>query len=135
VRTVILYDADCGFCKWVTAKVLAWDRSRRLRPVALQDPGAGDLLGGMNPERKMASWHLVSPAGHVYSAGSGFPPLLRLLPGGRLLAVVTATFPWLTDRVYGFVSARRSCLSRWLRRLGGTAALERAERRISERAG
>lgn len=132
---MILYDADCGFCKWTTAKVLAWDRGGLLCPVALQDPEAAALLPGMGYERRMASWHLVSPAGEVYSAGSAFAPLLRLLPGGALPAAAAVRFPRLAERLYGFVAARRSGLGRYLRRFGGAAALERAERRIGERAG
>jgi predicted DCC family thiol-disulfide oxidoreductase YuxK len=132
-RTTILYDADCGFCTWTTAKVLAWDRRRRLRPVALQNPEADALLGEMDHERKMASWHLVSPEGRVYSAGNAFPPLLQLLPGGRMPAAATSAFPGMTERVYSFVAARRGPLGRWLKRLGGAAVLERAERRIGER--
>jgi predicted DCC family thiol-disulfide oxidoreductase YuxK len=132
-RAIILYDADCGFCKWATAKVLAWDRRRRLRPVALQAPEADALLDGMDRELKMASWHLVDAQGAVYSAGKAFPPLLRLLPAGRLPAAAAARFPELTGRLYDFVAARRSPLGRGLKRLGG-ASIERAERRISERA-
>jgi predicted DCC family thiol-disulfide oxidoreductase YuxK len=128
-----LYDADCGFCTWTTAKVLAWDRRRHLRPIALQDPQADSLLHGMDHERKMASWHLVSPEGRVYSAGNAFPHLLRLLPGGRIPAAATSAFPRLTERLYNFVAARRSRLGRWTARLGGAAVLERAERRIRER--
>jgi predicted DCC family thiol-disulfide oxidoreductase YuxK len=134
-RAAILYDADCGFCKWATAKVLAWDRDHRLRPVALQDPEAGALLEGMDKEQMLDSWHLVSPEGEVYSAGNGLPPLLRLLPGGRWPAAAAAALPRLTELLYRLVSARRAALSRWLRRVGGPAVVERAERRISERAG
>jgi predicted DCC family thiol-disulfide oxidoreductase YuxK len=133
-HVILLYDADCGFCKWTTAKVLAWDRRGRLRPMALQDPEADALLGGMGQERKMASWHLVGSDGDVYSAGKAFPPLLRLLPGGRFFAAAAARFPGLTDRLYDYVAARRSPLGRVLKLLGGAAVLERAERRISERA-
>ena len=35
-RWPVLYDADCGFCKWSLDKLLAWDRRQRLRPVAIQ---------------------------------------------------------------------------------------------------
>jgi hypothetical protein len=24
--TTLIYDSDCGFCRWLLAKVLAWDR-------------------------------------------------------------------------------------------------------------
>jgi predicted DCC family thiol-disulfide oxidoreductase YuxK len=78
-QAIILYDADCGFCRWATDKLLAWDRRRRLRPVALQDPEAEKLLPGMPEEQKMGSWHLVSD-GRIYfgrggrSAAHGPPP-------------------------------------------------------------
>ena len=34
--TTLIYDSDCGFCRWLLAKVLAWDRRGALRPVALE---------------------------------------------------------------------------------------------------
>ena len=43
---IVLYDADCGFCRWSLGKLLAWDRRRLLRPVALQDPEAEAPAGG-----------------------------------------------------------------------------------------
>jgi predicted DCC family thiol-disulfide oxidoreductase YuxK len=109
---VLLYDADCGFCRWSLDKILAWDRRRRLRPVALQDPEAYALLPGMDEETKMASWHLVTAEGDVYSAGAAAPPLFRLLPGGRVPAAVLATFPRLTNGAYGFVAENRDRLGR-----------------------
>jgi predicted DCC family thiol-disulfide oxidoreductase YuxK len=96
------------------AKILAWDRRGRLRPVALQDPEADRLLQGMATERAMASWHLVTPGGAVRSAGAAVPPLLRLLPGGRPLAAAAAAMPGLTERTYQFVSRHRGTLGRML---------------------
>jgi predicted DCC family thiol-disulfide oxidoreductase YuxK len=112
---VVLYDADCGFCRWSAAKILAWDRARALRPVALQDPEAERLLPGMAPQRRMASWHLVTPQGRVYSGGAAVAPLLRLLPGGRPLAAVAATFPGVTEVAYRWVSRNRNRIGRMLR--------------------
>jgi predicted DCC family thiol-disulfide oxidoreductase YuxK len=119
-RATILYDADCGFCRWSLAKILAWDRRGRLRPVALQDPEADVLLPGMDREQRMASWHLVTLEGAVYSAGAAFPPLLRLLPGGRPLAALSAMFPGLTDRGYRWVARNRGALGRRLRPRSGS---------------
>src|SRR5262249_60221531 len=34
-QAFLIYDPDCGFCRWCLGKVLAWDRHRTLRPVAL----------------------------------------------------------------------------------------------------
>lgn len=104
---VLLFDSRCGFCRRSVSRLLKWDRHGRLRPVALQDPEADELLGGMTREQKMASWHLVTADGTVYSAGAAFPPLLRLLPGGRLFAALTAAFPGVTERAYRYVARTR----------------------------
>ena len=116
-RTAILYDAECGFCKWSLDLVLRWDRRGRLRPVALQDAEADRLLGEMDPATKMASWHLVTPDGTVHSAGRAVEPLMRLLPGGRPFAAAARAMPGLTDRGYAFVAAHRTPLGKLVRRL------------------
>ena len=129
-QSAILYDADCGFCKWTLAKLLAWDRRRRLQPVSLQDPQANALLRGMEDERKMRSWHLVGADGTIYSAGEAAAPLVRLLPGGRPLAAVLSSLPRTTERLYAWVAASRGRLGPLVSR----AAVARAEKRIDERA-
>jgi predicted DCC family thiol-disulfide oxidoreductase YuxK len=111
-KAVLLYDSDCGFCRWSVDKILAWDRPRRLRPVALQDPEAEALLPGLDDETKMASWHLVTPEGRVYSAAAAAPVLLRLLPGGRGPAALLAAFPRLTNRAYPLVARNRDLFGR-----------------------
>jgi predicted DCC family thiol-disulfide oxidoreductase YuxK len=112
-RATVLYDADCGFCRWSMDKILWWDRRKRLRPIPLQSPEADSLLSaGMAPQAKMASWHLVTDDGTVYSAGSAAAPLFRLLPGGRPLAAVAATFPRTTQRVYRWVTNHRDRLAK-----------------------
>lgn len=126
----ILYDDDCGFCRWSLALFLRWDRDRRLRPVALQDPRAAPLLAGYDAERRMATWHLVAPDGSVTSGGLAAIPLLRLLPGGRPLAAAAARVPWLLERGYALVAAHRSRLSK----LVGEGPKARAERLIASRA-
>jgi predicted DCC family thiol-disulfide oxidoreductase YuxK len=125
----LLYDADCGFCRWSLAKILAWDRRRTLRPLSLQSEEADGLLRGMPEEQRMASWHLVGPEGAVHSAGAGFPPLLRLLPGGAALAALAARAPRLTERGYRWVAGHRSLFGRLI----GEGAKRRADRRIDAR--
>lgn len=112
----LLYDAQCGFCRRAVARVLSWDRGHRLRPLALQDPEADRLLAGMEQAQKMASWHLVTDDGRVHSGGAAFPPLFRLLPGGRVPAALTAAFPAATDRLYRAAARNRGRLGRWSRR-------------------
>jgi predicted DCC family thiol-disulfide oxidoreductase YuxK len=111
-RWIVLYDAECGFCKWLLAGLLGWDRRRRLRPVPLQGPEAAELLADLDPEARMASWHLISPADSRTSGGDAIAPLLRLLPGGSGPAAAFARFPRLTARGYGWVAEHRSGLSR-----------------------
>jgi predicted DCC family thiol-disulfide oxidoreductase YuxK len=111
----ILYDADCGFCKWSLNKVLAWDRRRRLRPVAIQSEEGQRLLAQVPPSARLDSWHLVGPGGGISSAGAAAAPLAELLPGGRPLAALFRAFPGTTERAYRWVSSHRNGLARALR--------------------
>jgi predicted DCC family thiol-disulfide oxidoreductase YuxK len=128
-RAVILYDADCGFCRWSLAKILGWDRAGGLQAVALQDPEAERLLGAMSEEERMGSWHLVTAAGEARSAGAAFVPLFELLPGGRALASLARRFPEPTERAYEAVSRHRGRLGRLIPQ----SAVRRADGRIRER--
>jgi predicted DCC family thiol-disulfide oxidoreductase YuxK len=125
----VLYDAECGFCTWALSILLRWDRARRLRPTALQQPEADHLLADVPAAERMASWHLLSPAGVRHSGGAAIPQVLRLLPGGRLAAVPFAHLPRLTEEAYRWVAEHRSGLSRLI----PTTAKRNAGRRVQER--
>ena len=125
----LLYDADCGFCRWSLAKVLAWDRRQALRPVPIDSAEGNRLLTGMQAEERKASWHLVDPEGHLRSAGAAFPALFRLLPGGGPLASLAEGLPRATERSYRFVAGHRDIWGR----LVTDGAKRRADRRIDER--
>jgi predicted DCC family thiol-disulfide oxidoreductase YuxK len=125
---VVLYDAGCGFCRWTLAKLLAWDRRRALRPVPIDSMEGEVLLADLSEEERGASWHLLV-GGYRFSAGAAFPPLLRLLPGGRPLAWLTARFPRVTRAGYGLIAASRSTIGPLI----PAGAVRRAERRIEGR--
>jgi predicted DCC family thiol-disulfide oxidoreductase YuxK len=125
----VLYDADCGFCRWALARVLALDRDYRLRPVALGTPAADALLAEIRVEQRAASWHLVAPDGQRWSAGAAAPPLLRLLPAGSGPAWALAAAPAVTDRGYRWVAEHRSLLSRAV----PARAKDRATEQINQR--
>jgi predicted DCC family thiol-disulfide oxidoreductase YuxK len=129
-RWTVLYDADCGFCRWSLGQLLAVDRRRCLRPVALGTTEADALLADMDPDQRAASWHLVSPDGRRWSAGQATAPLLRLLPRGRRPAALIARFPRLTERGYRWVAGHRS----WFGRLIPDSAKARADERIAQAA-
>jgi predicted DCC family thiol-disulfide oxidoreductase YuxK len=111
-RAVILYDDDCGFCRWSVAKILAWDRHDRLRPMTVQSQDAGLLLGDMDAATRLASWHLVAADGTVHSAGGAVAPLARLLPAGKPIAVLAETFPTPTAAAYRWLTRHRGRLGR-----------------------
>lgn len=127
--STLLYDNDCGFCRWALGWVLRWDRHRELEPVALQDDRAERMLGPMPVERKMSSWHLVTSSGEVRSAGAAFEPLFRLLPGGAPFAAAAARAPRLVAGAYRMVAGNRSRLGPMV----SVGAKRRADALISER--
>jgi predicted DCC family thiol-disulfide oxidoreductase YuxK len=126
---LVLYDADCGFCKWTLSGLLHWDRAGRLKPLALQRREADELLADLSPEERMASWHLISPTRARQSAGAALPALLRLLPGGRVPAAIFAAVPRMTDRGYRWVADHRAGLARFV----PERAKERAGARVEAR--
>ena len=131
-RLVVLYDRDCGFCRWSLARLLAFDVRRRLRPVALQNDEATRLLGGMDEARRFASAHLVLPDGRVYSGGDGVAPLLGELPGGGLLSRLAGLVPGLWRAGYDAVASRRGTLGPRLSRAAVARATARIDRHLAE---
>jgi predicted DCC family thiol-disulfide oxidoreductase YuxK len=129
-RPIVLYDADCGFCRWGLAKLLGWDRRRRLRPLPIESEEGRRLLADLGPGEREASWHYVDRAGRRSSAGAAAVPMLRELPGGAPLSALLGRFPGPTERAYRWVADHRSALGRAVTE----GAKRRADRRIEARA-
>ena len=115
----LLYDADCGLCKFVVARVLELDRHRRFRPLALQDARAAQLLPGLGREERLRSFHLVDSSGRLHSAGAG---LAELIP-------VLRRSPRVADRLYWLVAGNRDRLGKFIPGF----ARRQADRRIRTR--
>jgi predicted DCC family thiol-disulfide oxidoreductase YuxK len=113
---IVLFDRDCGLCRWTAERLRRWDRGRRLAFVPLGTPLADALLPHLTPGARLASWHLAIADGRVRSGGAAVPDVLELLPGGRPLAAAARRLPGPTDRVYGWVADHRSVLGRLLGR-------------------
>jgi predicted DCC family thiol-disulfide oxidoreductase YuxK len=109
---IVLYDSDCGFCKVMLAVLLSWDRAGRLTPLPIQSSGGEELLSGMTPSDRLASWHLIDGAGAVRSAGDGIATVFAALPGGSAIARLASQFPVTTSRAYEWVAAHRTLLGR-----------------------
>jgi predicted DCC family thiol-disulfide oxidoreductase YuxK len=132
-RSVLLYDASCGFCRWAAAQVLRCDRADRLRPLGIQSEEGQRLLAVLDPAERLASWHLVTADGCLYSAGAAVVPLLRLLPRGQLGVRLFSLSPGLTDLVYRWVARHRAGIGRFVPTGAKQRAFEELGRR--ERAG
>lgn len=108
----MLYDADCGFCRWTLALLLTWDREARLRPVAIQSPEGDRLLAGVPAEARLESAHAVTEDGRVASGGAAVPVIARVLPAGAPVALLGRALERPIDRGYRWVAANRTRLSR-----------------------
>jgi predicted DCC family thiol-disulfide oxidoreductase YuxK len=111
----VLYDADCGFCMRSLGRLLRRDDRGGLRPVALQDPEAAQLLAALTPAQRMAAAHVVTADGAIHSGGDAVAPILAALGRPRAAAAARGAAPLL--RVgYRAVAGRRALFGRLLRR-------------------
>jgi predicted DCC family thiol-disulfide oxidoreductase YuxK len=113
-RATVLFDGDCGLCRWSAEQLRRWDRAGALTFATLDSPLAYDLLVGMDPQTRLGSWHLVDADGVIWSAGAAIPEVLRRLPGGAPFGWLAAVSPTLTERAYRAISRRRLQLGRLL---------------------
>lgn len=116
MRALVLYDDDCGFCRWLLAKIVRWDREHFLEPVNLRSSRASQLLSPMDELKRMSSWHLVEPDGTVGSGASAIAPLLAYLPARkfRFLSNLARSMPRTTQSLYKVVARNRNRFGRWL---------------------
>ena len=121
---LLLYDADCSFCRWSVTKLLVWDGRKLLQLIPLQHPATERLLHGIHPAARMASWHMVTSDGQVYSAGRVVPVLFRLLPGGWPIAALASLLPGAVEKTYRWVAQNRHRIGRYLR--SESCAVERS---------
>lgn len=104
------WDAECRLCNLLKRVGAALDWRHQVTFVPLQSEAAEVDLGHLSPEEKMASSHLVTPEGRVYSRGEGALELGRLLPLLAPLVFLFRLFPYhrqIADRAYGAVARHR----------------------------
>jgi predicted DCC family thiol-disulfide oxidoreductase YuxK len=125
----VLYDHDCGFCRWSVGRLLAWDRAGRVRPLAIQSAEGQALLGELTPEQRLATAHAVDAAGRRTSGGDALAPVAAVLPGGAPLAALGRRAPALARAGYRAMAGRRTLFGR----LVSDTAKARADQRIAQR--
>ncbi|HEY1451099.1 MAG TPA: DCC1-like thiol-disulfide oxidoreductase family protein [Solirubrobacteraceae bacterium] len=109
---IVLYDGDCGFCRVTLAALLKWDRAVRLAPVAIQSVRGEQLLAELEPEDRLASWHLIDSHGALRSGGAAVSVVFDTLPGGKPIALLAERFHGTTARAYDWIAVHRALLGR-----------------------
>jgi predicted DCC family thiol-disulfide oxidoreductase YuxK len=102
---VLIYDAQCQFCRRWVARLKRWDRRDRIRLLPLQDPAA-PALAGRPPDVLRQAAHLVREDGAVFAGAWAAREVFAYLPAGWLLRFV-ARVPGvmaLADRGYRWVA-------------------------------
>ena len=125
----VLYDHDCGFCRWSVGRLLAWDRAGRLRVLTIQSTDGQRLLADLTPEQRLASAHAIDASGRRTSGGDALAPVAAVLPGGAPLAALGRRAPGLARAGYRALAGRRALFGR----LVSDAAKARADERIAQR--
>jgi predicted DCC family thiol-disulfide oxidoreductase YuxK len=120
---IVLYDADCGFCRWAMAWAVRHDLEHVLITAPIQSPLGSELLADVALAERLGAAHVVSDAGHRDSGGDAAAEVLSALPATRALGRLARDLPGTTALLYGVVAAQRKSLGR----LVGNAARRRAD--------
>jgi predicted DCC family thiol-disulfide oxidoreductase YuxK len=109
---IVLYDGDCGFCRWSVNWALRRDRDRRLTATPIQSTTGEFLLGDLKPDERLREVHVINDDGSRSSGGAAVKEVLTALPTSRALARVVSVSPRMTQLGYRFVARNRSLFGR-----------------------
>jgi predicted DCC family thiol-disulfide oxidoreductase YuxK len=101
-RPVVLYDADCRFCRFAARTIERLDRRRRLALLPLGDAEAEPLLAGVPAGERLSSLRLAEPGGRLLSRG----------PAVKAVVAHLGIWPAGLDRAYDAIANRRGLLGR-----------------------
>lgn len=122
---IVLYDADCGFCRAMASWLRHRDRTGRLALSPLQDAAAptGPWRAALACHDLRSTLHVVDLAsGYVAEGGPAMLAVFRMLPRWGVAARLVGVRPLapLVDLVYGLVAGHRDSLARFVG-VGGPA--------------
>ena len=109
---IVLYDADCGFCRRSVDWALRRDRDRRLTATPIQSTMGEFLLADLTPEQRLREVHVINDDGHRSSGGAAVKDVLKALPSTHSLARVVSVSPRMTQLGYRFVANHRGAFGR-----------------------
>jgi predicted DCC family thiol-disulfide oxidoreductase YuxK len=123
---IVLFDADCGFCRWAMAWALRLDRRALLVAVPIQSELGGELLADLSASERLSAAHVVEEDGRRRSAGAAAATVLAALAPTRALARLARRSPRTTELLYAAVAGQRAPLGR----LVSAGARRRADRLV-----
>lgn len=114
-KAIVLYDGTCNLCKTISTTLLDWDRKQgRLMVTPIQSPAGDRLLGDLDDETRLSSFHFIDTDGTRYSGGIALAPMFDRLPGGRVIAAALRKLPGPVDAAYEFIATNRQKISRFV---------------------
>lgn len=113
MRTTLLYDGGCRFCRFAARTIVRLDREGTLAVLPFAEPEAQRLLEQIPAAERLTSWHLVREDGRRASRGRGSVELLGELRLMQQLAPVLRLLRLLPlESLYGLVARNRGRLGR-----------------------
>ncbi|HWF32878.1 MAG TPA: DCC1-like thiol-disulfide oxidoreductase family protein [Solirubrobacteraceae bacterium] len=109
---IVLYDDDCGFCRWSVAWALRHDDGDRLVAVPIQSPLGAELLADLDADERLRSAHVIDEHGARRSAGAAAAEVLSALAPTRALGRLAKRAPAPTSLLYDFVASHRHGIGR-----------------------
>lgn len=104
-RTVLIYDGDCGFCRWGMHLVRRLDVGKFFTFCPFGRPVAEEALSRLDPEKRYSSYHAL--AGEVLHSGTDAARVtLEGLPMGKVLTALSL------HRLYPLIAVNRATLGR-----------------------
>jgi predicted DCC family thiol-disulfide oxidoreductase YuxK len=126
---IVLYDDDCGFCRWTVAWGLRRDARGVLEVMPIQSRVGEELLADLTPEKRLRSAHVIHADRGRESGGAAVRAVLAVLPSAGPLAWLAKLWPRATDLAYDFVAGHRC----WFGHLVSPAAKRRADALLLEK--
>jgi predicted DCC family thiol-disulfide oxidoreductase YuxK len=111
---IVLYDDDCGFCRWSMAWALRHDDGKRLIAVPIQSPLGAELLAELDEHERLRSAHVIDKRGARRSGGAAAADVLSALAPTRALGRLANLAPAPTSLLYGFVASHRHGVGRFV---------------------
>jgi len=112
-RHVAIYDGDCGFCVRWRDRMMARDPHGAVEWLSVHEPSTASRFPGLDREDAMRQMWVYAPDGSIHKGAEGWRVLFRVLDGLSWVAAlyVIPGVPFVMDRVYRFIAARRYRLS------------------------